>query len=224
MKVDVASPGGRAAAYWFSDGLPDLLLGITLLITATACLPWLSHLSARAAGVIFFFIASAAFLLHFAFERRVLESLKARLTYPRTGYVQPPEEAERGAGLVSLSLSEPPRRQNITSFRARVVMICWAFLYIGSNAQDNPAWLPPVLTTALAAVIYLASRNSERPYSWWSAVILALSGLLFVLLSLPVQIRPSLLLMFAGLWLAAQGGCTLADYLHTNPPRKDESR
>jgi hypothetical protein len=44
--------------------------------------------------VLGFVVVIAVFLIHFGTERRILAWLRARVTWPRTGYVQPPEEAE----------------------------------------------------------------------------------------------------------------------------------
>ena len=96
------SPGRRAASYWFIDGLPDIVLGLTLFVFgATGFLwriyaphPWAYDLCLMFTG----------FLLFFWKGRGIVDFLKSRVTYPRTGYAQPPAESERPDTLTILSL------------------------------------------------------------------------------------------------------------------------
>jgi hypothetical protein len=76
---------------------------------------------------------------------------------------------------------------------------------------------------ALAATLYAMNRNSERPYRWWSALILALTGPVFLWVEPPFLLQPLLPLLLAGVWLMAQGWCALAGYMRANPyPRTPE--
>jgi hypothetical protein len=84
-------------------------------------------------------------------------------------------------------------------------------------------WLTPLAMPALAVVLYVANRGSERPIAWWSALILGLSGPLFLWLSVPASLQLTLPFLLAGAWLVAQGAYRLFDYLRTNPyPRTAE--
>jgi uncharacterized membrane protein HdeD (DUF308 family) len=76
---------------------------------------------------------------------------------------------------------------------------------------------------ALAVALYAVNRRSEHPYRWWSALILALAGLVFLWVDVPAPLQRPLPLLLAGAWLLAQGACTLARYLRANPhPRAAE--
>lgn len=212
----MADPGRRAAAYWFADGFPDIVFGASLGLTAVASLLWCAY-SPVGAHKAYFVIVAAGFLLYFWKERRILEFLKARFTYPRTGYAQPPVEVECGRNaLTRLSLSpKPPGSQNVTFFRQRTVTIVFWFAYLIWNPQGR--WQVPVMMLALAIALYVINRKSEHPYAWWSVLILALLGALFLLASIPVPFAPLLALLLTGAWLTAQGVATLAGYLHANP-------
>lgn len=69
--------------YWTEDGIPDLYLGVGFVIYA-ALLWWEAHTNnAWIKGT------SATFLILFvALGRILIEKIKERLTYPRTGYVK----------------------------------------------------------------------------------------------------------------------------------------
>src|ERR1017187_1883330 len=88
-----ASYGRRAASYWFVDGLPELLFGLALVIMAALVFLW--RMYAPKPWIRFdWLILAVGFILYFLMERRGLDFLKSRVTYPRTGYVQPPEEGQ----------------------------------------------------------------------------------------------------------------------------------
>jgi len=226
--MPIASPGRRAASYWFVDGLPDILAGMTLLIFGALGLWWRIHARRPSSQFDFFFLA-AGLLLLFWKGRAILDFLKARVTYPRTGYVQPPEElsetpAGRSDTLITLSLRPaPPPDENVTRFQSRTVMVIlwWCFLLSGLNPWKR--WYALLAMPALEVTLYALNRRSERPFRWWSALILALTGPALLWLDVAPRLQPTLPLLLAGVWLVAQGACTLVGYLRANPyPRTQE--
>lgn len=76
--------------YWTEDGIPDLYLGLGMIIYGA--LTWWSARS----GTDWAELIKTVFLLALVFAGRfVMEAIKMRLTYPRTGYVaypQPPRQ------------------------------------------------------------------------------------------------------------------------------------
>jgi hypothetical protein len=214
MKDD--SPGRRAAAYWFADGLPDIVFGLMLLVFATAGFLW--QIYAPHSLALDLFLMAGGFGLFYWQERAVLGFLKSRVTYPRTGYAQPPDEAPISSGLTTLSLNPgPPAPENVTYFNKRTAPVIFSLFYCAFNPQPPGRWLAPLIVLALAVALYTLNRNSERPYRWWWALILALAGLVFFLVDVPPLLQPLLLYMLAGGWLVAQGVCTLVGYLRANP-------
>ncbi|HMD70604.1 MAG TPA: hypothetical protein VKF41_04640 [Bryobacteraceae bacterium] len=214
-----ASYGRRAASYWFCDGLPEIFFGTALVIIAALMFLW--RLYARKPWVWFdWMIVAAGFILYYLMERRVLDFLKSHLTYPRTGYVQPPEEVPpRVQTITTLSLRpDPPAKENATSFQWRTVMLVFWFCF-SFMLESNPLgrWVVPVVVPALAVALYAVNRRSEHPYRWWSALILALAGLVFAWVDAPANLQRPLPLFLAGAWLVAQGACTLVHYLRANP-------
>jgi hypothetical protein len=69
----------------------------------------------------------------------------------------------------------------------------------------------------LALTLYIVNRRSERPYRWWSALFLALTGLVFLWVDVPETLQRPLPFLLAGAWLAGQGAYTLVRYRRTNP-------
>ncbi len=226
--MPMASPGQRAASYWFVDGLPDILAGMTLLIFGGLGLWWRVHARRTSSQFDFFFLAPGLLLLSWK-GCEILDFLKSHITYPRTGCVQPPEElpeapAGRSDTLITLSLGPtPPPDENVTRFQSRTVMVIlwWCFLLSGLNPWKR--WYALLAMPALAVTLYALNRKSERPFRWWSALILAFTGPALLWLDVPVLLQPLLLPLLAGVWLLAQGACTLVGYLRANSyPRAPE--
>jgi hypothetical protein len=168
-----------------------------------------------------YLVVATGLYLYLFMGRRVLDLVKSHVTYPRTGYVQPPEEVERlSVGtLTTLSLEpDPPPKENVTSFGWRTVTVALIFLlFLFTPSDGSPRWFMPVLMAALAATLYALNRNSVHPYRWWSALVLGLMGLVFLWVDVPPSLQPLLPFLLLGLWLVAQGGWTLINYLHGNP-------
>jgi hypothetical protein len=198
-----------------------MVFGLTLLVFGAAEILW--RIYAPHPWVYDLGLMLAGFGLFYWKERAVLDFLKSHVTYPRTGYAQPPDEASPPALLTSLSLNPArPADDNVTHFMRRTVMAVWFVLYC-SFSKDPPRSIAPLQMVALAVALYAANRDSERPFRWWSTLILALTGLVFLWWDVPRLLQPMLSMVLAGAWLAAQGVYTLANYLRANPsPRTPE--
>lgn len=198
-----------------------MVLGMALIVSGALGILWRIYLPNPRVG--HYLTLGLGFLLYTFPGRRVLDSLKSRLTYPRTGYVQPPQEIERGSestAILSLFPSPPPN-ENVTFFQHRIVLVIFAFLV--TPFPELPYWFIPVQTAALAATLYAWNRNSEPGCPWWSALALGLMGLVFLWVNVPPLLPLSLPLLLVGLWLMTMGGGTLIRYIRENPyPRHSE--
>ena len=225
MKDVTISYGRRAASYWFADGLPEMLFGLVLVIMAALMFLWHLYVPKRWIRLDLLIVV-AGFTFYYLMERKILDFLKSQVTYPRTGYAQPPEEVPRRVQtLTTLSLRpDPPAKENVTSFQWRTVMLVFWFCYpFILNGNPLGRWAVPVLMPALAITLFAVNRRSERPYRWWSALILALAGLAFIWVDVPAPLQRPLPLLLAGGWLLAQGAGTMVHYLRANPyPRTAE--
>ncbi len=234
MKEDSADPtvsyGQRAASYWSVDGLPEISRRLALAIVGA--LPWLWRLYAtgpwpRAGAMISF---AGLYLYFFLGESVVLDILKSQITYPRTGYVQPPDPSwsiREPPVPLSLRLDDRPYvlstiplsvSENATSFWPRTVRPLLGFVILCMFGQDLLGhWLVPIAMPALAVTLYVVNRGSERPYPWWSALILAATGPAFLWVDVPQGLQRSLPFLLAGGWLVGLGAYTLVNYLRMNP-------
>ena len=218
--------GRRAAAYWFIDGLPEIVFGVVYFALGSIGLIWGYHLqNIWLKGAVL--VAMLAFVVLVWKDRAILDYCKARLTYPRSGYVRPPAEPKpnREGDLVTLATA-PPTDWNVTSFRMRIGFVFFVAGAVVDSAREVPfmagRWAVPIVMAVVAVAVYAWSRREAHPYSWQSALAIALAGLLSAGLEVPSRSRHFLPVLIGGVWLLAQGVPTLMRYLRTYPAPKGE--
>jgi len=211
----------RAAAYWFIDGLPEIVAGLGFAAFAGAAV-WFDQIRPHRwpERTAFGAIAIMALLVVFVCDRRIILFLKSHLTFPRTGYVRPPSdwgEVSQKEMILSLGLTgeRRPPDQNVTRFRSSTifVLMCGNFL---AGAIAVPVGLPIALT-AVAILLYALHRGSERPYHWASVLPLPVAGLAAMQLRMSQDANSWTAILLGGLWLAAQGVWRLAGYMRRHP-------
>jgi hypothetical protein len=214
--------GRRAAAYWFIDGLPEIFFGILYLVWGCIGLVWGFYPKNPWIGWSMVIVA-VAFLLRWWKAAAILDYFKARLTYPRTGYVRPPADMPDGRWhMITLGLASPPIDSNVTSFRLRTV---YAFLLASLLVPADPwaaRWTVPALMALVAVAVYSWNRREAHPYSWQSVLAIALAGLLSAGLEVPPKSRHFIPMLIGGVWFLAHGVPTLVRYLRTYPAPKGE--
>src|ERR1700683_1965993 len=86
----------RSWAYWFADGLPYLIAGAACLLIGLALL----GAQARPRKPLVIVLVAVALVLYgvvFFRMKQVIEWLKSRITYPRTGYTATPYAPDQQA-------------------------------------------------------------------------------------------------------------------------------
>ena len=221
--VQPEAAGRRASAYWFIDGLPEIFFGILYLTWGCIGLVWGFYLEnpwMRWSMV----VVVLAFLLLWWKAPAILDYFKARLTYPRTGYVRPPADMPDGRWhIITLGLASPPTDSNVTSFRLRTA---YAFLLASILVPADPwaaRWTVPALMALVAVAVYFWNRREAHPYSWQSVLVIALAGLLSAGLEVPPNSRRFIPMLIGGVWLLAHGIPALVRYLRYHPAPKGEA-
>ena len=95
--IDPVVQAARSAErHWYQDGLQNIYRGFLILLLATGYLPvkpgpQQSHSETilSLCSICGFFLFSFLLIAH----RRIIEWIKAKMTFPRTGYVVPPPSA-----------------------------------------------------------------------------------------------------------------------------------
>lgn len=168
-------------------------------------------------AVVVAILAWGLWLVH----RPVLNFFKARITYPRTGYVHPPADFPvRGRDNPELRILTPgtsrPADDNISSFAgATIPWMCSGVAFMGFLYTTS--WGLPLVMSGIAVGIYLLNREGVRPYSWIAVLPIALAGFVASALDLKPDFRIYVPMLICGIWLLAVGIRTLVGYLRDNP-------
>jgi hypothetical protein len=155
--VDLAEVARRPQRYWTVDGLPELVMGLLWMVWGAA---WLigESLPRDWRYSIYWTLTPVLLVLSGFAAVRVIKRLKARLTFPRTGYVEwrSPSHAERlvAAGVAMVT-----------------AMVLAATVMKGGSSADHAA---PVLGVILSLSFVVASLRQRAPhYLALAAVALA---------------------------------------------------
>lgn len=195
----------RAHNYWFTDGLTEIgfaVMGIVLSL-------YFYGQATLAPGSIFYRILDVGFLLILLVSGVIIQKLvanfKARLTYPRTGYVsyRSPTTAQRaGAAILAILIS---------------ILIATLF----SSSDNIDAYMPAASGILLgAALAYIAYRNGLLRF-YLLAAVSALLGTGLSLAGTGDMYGLSLYYGLMGLALLISGLLILRDYLlKTQPPEE----
>lgn len=214
--VPIDSPGRRAAAYWFADGLPEIAFGFALFILGALGIAWgVPHWRNGWMGM-GFVLAELLLLVMLVMHRRILDALKARITYPRTGYVRPPADfPDKNHSLDKILTLGTAVDENVSTFRSHTVFV----FVVGFNLVQflEVRWSLPLVMTGIAASIYFWNRDEVRPYSWRAVLPIALAGFIAATLDLKSEARWFVPLVIGGAWLLGMGTWTLIHYLRAHP-------
>jgi hypothetical protein len=220
----------RAWRYWLVDGLPQLLAGFLCILIAVPYLLLYPHSHSRPS---LFFVAALViyglYAIIFFRLRETLERLKARITYPRTGYVTAPPfsmgDLPQRPALTIFTLKIPTEKEANEAQRARknrnrrvwllvLVPVAWI-----ASALMHRWWMCAAAGLAAGLGIWLAALRDEQmsmAVVFWMPWV----GFAMVQLSSPL-IRPlqrtGFLVTGIGASLAAAGMLTLMRYLLRNP-------
>lgn len=227
----VLSAQRRALHYWSADGFSTLVAGLGCLLIAFYM--FYSH-NRRFTPVSFL----VALVLLFAYvgltlrQRDVVEWLKSRFTYPRTGFTLPPDlpdESATYADLTMLALQEGESKRLVEAGRiyaARkrrmLVMATFVLLAMFSLMSVRQPWICAIAGVLTSVGLWIGTRK-EQPLSW-----LLLAGFPLVGIGAAVFVgdhvvgtdRGAYFLASMGALFFLDGSFALFRYLRRNPMPK----
>lgn len=230
----VALAERRAWTYWSADGLPSILIGIGCLTMAFILFADHSRLP-RVLDVILLVATLALYSFIMISNRQILEWLKARLTYPRTGYVAPPYSAgfdRFSFQSVALDLSQagpdvPSDLLALRQSRGR-----WTLLLVLVNVAVTIAaltvaspWICVLLGFTTAGALWWGTRF-DKSLSWIVIVGFVLLGFYMAVFAIPPSERLKVMVAGWGSLFVLGGTITFIRYLlaHPSPPSPNEER
>ncbi|HEX4544500.1 MAG TPA: hypothetical protein VH114_15145 [Candidatus Acidoferrum sp.] len=224
----------RAWQYWFSDGFTNLLIGVGNLLVAF-CMLYTPHLPMALSvttvlSVTAWLVALGLYAVVVLRQREIAEWLKAKITYPRTGYVRSPfpDEGVTQRALESLSIlrtdatrsEEGQRLHSSRSKRMAVMMGLMLLASFGMMVIEN-RWVCTAAGVIMA--VGLSCVRRDQRLSWIVLLGFPVIGLcISVFFASPVT-GPNRLTYFLGGWgvlFAHDGAITLIRYIHQNPLAK----
>ena len=199
----------RAYAHWLKDGIVEIGLGI--LFTGVGTLRAIIHLVDRESTTYYWLLAGLLlFMIGFGWgSKRVGEALKARITYPRTGF-----------------MAFKPRTYNYKSILAWLVLLILAGILgamVGVLAlqpdQKQPGTLVPITLGIVGALAFTfaAHRVEVKRFYYLAAISIGL-GLAIGALGVGVVLGLSFFYLSIGLAMIVTGGLALAQYLRSHEP------
>lgn len=209
----------RARNYWFVDGLFDILGGIGCLLLAA------SFGIDKGRSSLNLVIAACCYVLSLAviFFRRdqILEWLKLRVTYPRTGFV--PNPYKRPEGLIELRIDDPApetppdvrrarRSRNLRTLPGMAVTGAAIALLV---EVKNP-WIC-LLAAVLTGFAFCSMRQLPAKESLIILLGMPFAGLTMSVLRVAVPQRADAFMVGAGTVFLIDGTVTLIRYLLRNP-------
>jgi hypothetical protein len=217
----------RSWSYWFADGLPQLLIGVSALLFGFYFITT-SAPSANKASTILAFAGLALYLLLLLRAKQILEWLKGRLTYPRTGYAASPYFASMNDLSCSASLNLTPVQdpnalaiQEIKRARkARDRRLFFTYIFISCSSVPlfivRGPWICVPIGIVMGLILWLGTR-ADRSVS--SLVILGfpLVGFYVGALQIAPGVRFGYFALGAGFLFILAGLLSLLLYLRRNP-------
>jgi len=195
----------RPRQYWYSDGLPEMAIGgiflaIGLLFSGQAVVPEHSPWQALAGLALPILIVGSLWL-----TRWLVGAAKARLTYPRTGYVAYPRPSRR--------------RRILTLLLGAGVGGLLANLLIAANL-DTLNFTFPLQGLFVGLLVAFIGQGLIRFYVVGGFT--ALLGIALAAVAMPEEPGNAVFYGLLGLALVISGGITLWRYLRQNPRPEEE--
>jgi hypothetical protein len=214
----------RARLHWFADGLPQILGGLPAILFGF----YLASDGPQHRSTLSSILSISAMFLYAALlpgSKPLLEWLKQRITYPRTGYAAPPYFTEDPHSLntdqLSLMQADTRSKDEIAQVRHErtrrtILLLVLMIGYSLALLLVRSPWIcfPVGVLTGIA--IWLGSRKDEH-FSLWIPFGLGLLGLYLSQLTLNPLERIGRILVGIGILFVTEGLIKLFRFLHQNP-------
>jgi hypothetical protein len=199
--LDLKEIERRPAKYWNVDGLPELMMGLMWIVWGGA---WLvgQSLPRGAAWNLYWTFTPVLLVLSGMAALRATKKLKARITFPRTGYVEwkEPTRAHRLVGSVVA----------MTTAAAMVALI------MRSRTEGLEQMAAPGLGVLLGLGFVGASLAQRAPHLLWLAGVALVLGWAFGTLNMGWDAM-NWMLIGLGMATALMGAIRLRVFLKQNP-------
>ena len=206
--IDLTEIERRPQRYWNADGIPEFLMGLLWMVWGGA---WLlgEHIPRGGLYTTFWLVAPAALALSGVAVVWATRRLKARITFPRTGYVawrEPSRAARATAAAIALVTA---------AFLAGVVVKARTDGFTGQMAA-------PILSVILSLAFVVAAIRQHAPHLLALAAVAVALGIALGTANGGWE-SANWLFVALGAASAALGGIRLALFLRAHPRQAEAS-
>jgi hypothetical protein len=194
----------KTRRYWYVDGLAEIFISLLLVVTgllvvAPEQLPSGSWLRLIAVAAMVVIIGGGSWL-----GGRLVKSVKARVTYPRTGYV---------------NYRRPSRQRRLRNFLILLPIAALWTAVILIFGKGLIAWIPLIDGLVLGAILWYAGKGLLR-FNLMAGLSLLVGGIL-AYSQIGGLSGQALFDLIMGLCLAVSGTITLIQYLSQTSTPED---
>jgi hypothetical protein len=205
MKNTIDTMIRRTQRYWYVDGLAEITIGLFFVVLSLYFLIQARIKTVSLNPVLVNLGLLAVILLVLWFFRYALQAVKARLTYPRTGYVASPR-MQKGLRW---------QRYGVTAW---LVVVCVSLVALTLHSHTTPSWAP-LLMGAVAGLIVLALGYRFRLLRFaFLACALVLIGAVVSFFNPGETLAAVQSSAADGVCFIISGGVTLVRYLRSTQP------
>jgi MFS family permease len=199
MNTGIRKTQQRARQYWFIDGLAELAAGTIALFLAAGY--WATQFAPLSHWSLLIFLLAG---LGIAFGiRLVIQKIKERQTYPRTGYAAPLKGWEN--------------KRVVMAVVVFVILLIVVQILLNQQGNLSLQWSPAISGFIFTFMFGLAAYQTGLNRFYLLAAFDALIGIGLAIAGLGYMPGVSILSMLTGLWLLSAGSWVRWNYLRQNP-------
>jgi len=208
MKNTIDTIVHRTQRYWYIDGLAEITVGLLFIVMSVYFLVQARIKTVSINPVLANFFLLAVILLVVWLFRYVLQAVKTRLIYPRTGYVAPPH----------MQKSSRWQHYGVTAW---LVLVFISLIALISGSKATPSWAPLLIGIVIGITVLSLSYRFRLMRLALLACALVLIGAVVSFFN-PGETFATILSSAAdGVCFIISGGITFVLYLHNNQPPAD---
>ena len=206
----------RALRYWGSDGFDAMITGLATLLLGLGLFWSHGHTGLREFLGDLVGLLASIFMAEEATVGKVVGSLKARITYPRTGYIAPPLTPSP-PDITLLSPAEQEQLRKEKNYE-RWIWGPMVLAFLGASFGGRNLIVDAVLAIAFFWMAFLLwrSRSAGQP-RWRPLLVFAFYAALLAFLPGGLAERTAMSLVAVGAFSTIAGTVTFILYLHQHP-------
>jgi hypothetical protein len=210
MKNTIDTIIHRTQRYWYVDGLAEITVGVFFMMLSVYFFVQSRIRTVSLNPVLANLGLLAVILIVLLLFRYALQTIKTRVTYPRTGYVAFP----------GMQKSLRWQRYGITAWLA---VVCISLIVLALHSHTTPSWTPLLLGAVAGLTVLVLSYRFRLLRFTFLACALVLIGVGVSWVNPGETLAEVLSSAANGICFIISGGLTLVRYLRSTQPPTEEN-